>query len=183
MRKGLFAAVCAALGVALATTATVGAQGQGQGQGQTPAAQDRTIVLYESDERGTFRFVDSKPFTRLTRRGPRRISAGDRILIRNPTYTDQALTQRSGALLANCTAQNGSRRFDRVTFLCDGIYTLPDGTITASGLFKPGEGQVLITLAVTGGTGAYEGARGQITINDPEGNNPSTDTIRLLGDK
>ena len=181
MRKGLFAAVCAALGVALAATATVGAQGQGQGQ--TPAAQDRTIVLYESDERGTFRFVDSKPFTRVTRRGPRRISAGDRIMIRNPTYTDQALTQRSGNLYANCTAQNGSRRFDRVTFLCDGIYTLSDGTITVSGLFKPGDGPVLITLAVTGGTGAYEGGRGQVTINDPEGNSPSTDTIRLLGDK
>lgn len=172
--------VVAASGAALVLSATSGAQGQGGKQGQAPPpAQERTIVLYEKDEASTFRFVDAKPFTRLTRNGPRQTSIGDAFILGTPLFGDAALTQSAGRLRVHCTAMNGSRRFDRVTFLCDGAYSLKDGTILLSGLYKPAEGAQLIKIAVVGGTDAYVGARGSVTIEDPEPGN-SKDTIRLL---
>lgn len=176
MIKLILATLVAAFTAALAVTATSGAQGQGQGG---PAAQDRTIVFYEKEKGETFQFVDAKPFTRFTRGEPRSISAGDALVIGIPLTTDAALTQNAGRLRVHCVAMNGSRRFDRVTFLCDGAYSLKDGTILVSGLFRATEGAQLIKIAVVGGTDAYEGARGSVTIDDPE-RGTSKDTIRLL---
>lgn len=178
MLKFIAVIVGGVLAAGLAVTATSGAQGQGQGQGG-PAAQDRTIVLYEAEKGETFRFVDAKPFTRLSRGEPRRISAGDGLVIGVPLTSDAALTQSAGRLRVHCVAMNGSRRFDRVAFLCDGAYSLKDGTLLVSGLFKPTAGAQQIKIAVVGGTDAYEGARGSVTIEDPE-RGTSTDTIRLL---
>lgn len=182
MRRIMLAIVLVASAAVLALSVTSGAQGQGNkpGQGQSaPPAQDRTIVLYEKDEAATFRFVDAKPFTRLTRNGPKQTSAGDAFILGTPLFSDAALTQSAGRLRVHCTAMNGSKRFDRVTFLCDGAYSLRDGTMMLSGLYKPAEGAQLIKIAVVGGTDAYAGARGTVTIEDPEPGN-SKDTIRLL---
>lgn len=178
MHKLVPGATALALAAGLAVTVASGAQGQGQGG---PPAQERTIVLYEQDKGSTFRFVDAKPFTRSTKEGPKRISAGDGLVIGSPLTTDMAHTQPAGRLRVHCVAMNRSRRFDRVTFLCDGAYKLQDGTIAISGLFKPTQGPQLIKVAVVGGTDAYEGARGSVTIDD---SNPeqSKDIIHLLGD-
>ena len=65
--------------------------------------------------------------------------------------------------------------------LCDGIYLLADGTITGSASVIQAPGTT-VQFAVTGGTGAYEGARGSGTSKDrPGNNNPLSDTtIHLL---
>lgn len=178
MRRILLSAVVAAVGIGLVAAATGGAQGQGQGQGQGQA-QGRTIVTYEKADGETFRFVDAKPFTRLTRGEPRKISAGDGFIIGNPLFSDAATTQRVGNLIGHCLATNGSRRFDRVTFMCDGVASLADGTVAFTGLFRATEGASTIVFAVTGGTRAYEGASGQITIDDPA-QGPSKDTVHLV---
>jgi len=167
----------AAVGIGLvATTGSAQNPGQGQGQGQ---GQGRTIVLYERDEAGSFRFVDAKPFTRVSRRGPRKISVGDALVLGIPLFSDAAATQRAGRLRVHCLAMNASRRFDRVSFMCDGIYTLQGGTLAVSALVRVPEGAATFRLAVVGGTGAYEGANGQVTIEDPERGN-SKDTIHLV---
>jgi len=175
MRRIVLAAVVAAVGVGLVAT-TGSAQNPGQGQGQ---GQGRTIVLYEQDEAGTFRFVDAKPFTRVSRRGPRKFSVGDAFVLSNPLFSDAAATQRAGRLRVHCLAMNASRRFDRVSYMCDGIYTLQGGTLAVSALVRVTEGAATFQLAVVGGTGAYEGANGQVTIEDAERGN-SKDTIHLV---
>jgi len=175
MRRIVLAAVMAAVGIGL-VAATGSAQNPGQGQGQ---GQGRTIVLYEKDEAGSFRFVDAKPFTRVSRRGPRKISVGDALVLGIPLFSDAAATQRAGRLRVHCLAMNASRRFDRVSYMCDGIYTLQGGTLAVSALVRVPEGAATFRLAVVGGTGAYEGANGQVTIEDPERGN-SKDTIHLV---
>jgi len=173
MLKFIPATAAVALAVVLAVASTGGAQGQGN------TAQDRTIVLYEKEETTSFRFVDAKPFTRFTSNGPRRISPGDALVLGIPLFTDAALSQGAGRQRVHCVATNGSRRFTRVTYLCDGAYSFRDGTLLVSGVFKAKEGAQVIKIAVVGGTDAYEGARGSVTINDPAQGN-STQTIHLL---
>jgi len=63
--------------------------------------------------------------------------------------------------------------------MCDGVASLADGTVVFTGLFRATEGASTIVFAVTGGTGAYEGASGQITIDDPD-QGPSKDTVHFV---
>jgi hypothetical protein len=174
MRRIVVSVIVAAVGIGLVAT-TGSAQNPGQGQGQ-----GRTIVLFEKEEGGSFRFVDAKPFTRLTRGEPRKISVGDALVLGIPMFADPGATQRAGRLRVHCLAMNASRRFTRVSFLCDGIYKLVGGTIAVSALVRfPESSTSTFQLAVIGGTGAYEGASGQVTIEDPaEG--PSKNTIHLV---
>lgn len=177
MRRRSFIAVLAGAGALAAGVAgNVGAQGQGQGQGQA----DRTIVVYEKGDRGTFKFTDAKPFTKIRRNGPRRISPGDSFFLRNPAYSDAAGTQRAGTTHANCRATNSARRFPGVRWLCDGVIRFGDGGISFHGLFRATADT--FTFAAIGGTGAYNGANGQVTIVDQKGGD-ATITIALLGDK
>ena len=171
MRRMLLSAIVAAAGIGLVAATTGGAQGPGQGPG-------RTFVTYEKADGGSFKFVDAKPFTRLTNQGPRRISAGDAFIIRSATYSDAATTQRFGTFRVHCLATNSSRRFDRVRFMCSGVDSYADGTVTYTAVFRPTEPSTTV-IAVTGGTGAYEGASGQITSEDPaEG--PTKNTVHLV---
>ena len=174
MRRIVLSAVVAAVGIGLVAASTGGAQNPGQGQGP-----GRTIVLYEKEEGGSFRFVDAKPFTRLTARGPRKTSVGDAVVLGVPLFSDAGTTQRAGRLRARCVAMSASRRFDRVSYMCDGIFKLAVGTIAVSALVKFSEAATTFQLAVVGGTGAYEGANGQVTIEDFEGGG-SRDTIHLV---
>ena len=173
MRRMVLSAVVAAAGFGLVAAPTGRAQNPGQGQGQ-----GRTIVVYEQEEGGSFRFVDARPFTRLTRRGPRKTSVGDAVMLGIPLFSDAGATQRAGRLRVHCVAMTASRRFDRVSFMCDGIFQLAGGTIAVSALVKFSDSSPTFQLAVVGGTGAYEGANGQVTIEDLEDGN-SRDTIHL----
>ena len=167
-RRRIAAVVLAAGAMALGLTASGGAQGPTQGE--------RTIVLYEKEEGGSFRFVDVKPFTRLGREGPRRTSAGDGAILREPQYSNEARTTRAGTLYVHCTAMNSSRRFTRLRFHCQGDIVLRDGQLVFEGLWATRREP--FTFPVTGGSGNYEGARGQLTVD--EGRNGATLTIHLL---
>ena len=173
MRRMFLSAVVVAVAVGLLVAATGGAQNPGQGQGQ-----GRSFVTYEKATGGSFRFVDAKPFTRMTDQGPRRVSAGDAFIVRSTTYSDPATTQKVGTFRVHCLATNGARRFDRVTFMCNGVDSYADGTVAFRGVFRPTE-PATIVIAVLGGTGAYEGASGQIISEDPvEG--PTKNTVHLV---
>jgi len=57
------------------------------------------------------------------------------------------------------------------TFWCTSTYVLPKGQIVAVGDYDNSPGGDAGTVAVVGGTGAYEGARGTVTTRD---DNPNT---------
>jgi hypothetical protein len=73
-----------------------------------------------------------------------------------------------GTFQARCSFLTATKKFVGSVTLCDGIYLLAPGTT--------------VQFAVTGGTGAYEGARGSgTTKNRPGNDNPVSDTtIHLL---
>jgi len=160
--------LAAAAGAAAAAAAVLAAGGSAQ----APVA--RTLTFTETDRGSTFRVVDNPPRSRRARQGfPTRVSAGDTIVI------SQRLVQGSGpatgTIHVSCTATTGrAQRFDRAVFVCHATTTLPDGTIALEAALRFGDQGV--TAAVTGGTGAYEGARGTFT----SAGNPSVDTFRLL---
>ncbi len=162
------AVVLAASAMAVGLAATGGAQGQPQGE--------RTIVLYEKEDGGAFHYVDVKPFARVGEEGPRRISPGDAVIIRTAQYSNAARTTRAGTPYAHCTAMNASRRFDRVRFHCEGEMVFGDGQIVFEGLWNTS--RETFSFAATGGTDAYEGARGQLTIDETDCGGKST--IHLL---
>jgi len=172
MRRILATASVAAVGIGLVAATTGGAQSQAPGQG-------RTFVTYEKAEGdATFRFVDAKPFTRFTNGEPRRISMGDGFVVRSVTYSDAATTKQVSRFRVHCIATNDSRRFDRVIFKCDGVESYADGTIAFTSVFEPAKNPGS-TGAITGGTGAYEGASGQVISEDPaEG--PTKNTFHLI---
>ena len=47
--------------------------------------------------------------------------------------------------------------------LCDAAFILPDGKITTQTLIRPADGDVR-RLSITGGTGAYRGVSGELTV-------------------
>jgi len=57
-------------------------------------------------------------------------------------------------------------------FRCDATYVLRQGRITAATVGSLSSGK--LTLAITGGTGAYDGARGEIVSADGK------DAVRLV---
>jgi hypothetical protein len=168
-RHAIIAAGLGAAALTIGITTTGGAQGQGN---------DTTTVYYEKAGRDITKFVDARPFSKLSHGFPKVWSPGDQFLTRSPLYSDAAGTTKVGRVVARCVDTVKSKRFDRLLFLCDGSTTLADGQVTFSGVWDTAKGDTF-QFAITGGTGAYEGAAGQITIaNQP--NDDSVDTVHLL---
>lgn len=65
------------------------------------------------------------------------------------------------ALLTNIVTQRGRRHTGGESFLATVV--LRDGTLTLQGASQGGENAPSIPSAITGGTGAYAGARGYAT--------------------
>lgn len=152
------AAVAATLVAAVLTTS---------GGAQVPG--ERTITVIEGSG-GTFGFVDNPPKAR-NRRNPR-TSPGDAFAFSTPLFNES--NRRIGAVHAQCIVTRGGTQ-RRTASQCTGTFVLPDGTLAASALVA-GDDDV---IAVVGGTGAYEGARGSITDRDLP-RNRTEDTIHLL---
>jgi hypothetical protein len=138
--------------------------------GQAPP-QGQTITVRELQRSGTFSLVDNPP------RGPRpnrpKVSPGDFFVISSPLADTTG--KRVGRLDVQCAITAG-RNFNKVPQICHGAVTLPDGLITLETALV-GQRKT-VHAAITGGTGTYAGARGQVTsVNDRTG---ATDTIQLL---
>lgn len=154
-------------GGAIVLTAALLASG---GSAQAPTG--RTLAFTEVNRGSTFGFVDNPPRSPRRNGFPTRASAGDTFAITQPLA--QA-GQSAGRLRAVCTATGRTVRFDRAAFLCHVVTNLRDGTISAEGTVRFADG--VITAAVTGGTGAYNGARGTFSSRDAQ---PTVDTFQLL---
>jgi hypothetical protein len=101
-------------------------------------------------------------------------SAGDLVVIKDGLNFQDG--SHAGDFVQTCTLVTpGTNPFDS-TYDCAGSAALATGTITMHGPFNPSLDQQL--AAVTGGTGAYRGARGDIDIRSEA----DQLTIRLLKD-
>jgi hypothetical protein len=154
----LLAAVAAAAGaVATATPGTA----------QEPG--DQVLKLVERPGAGDI--VDNPP--KQLRPSTPRFSPGDLTVGTAPIY-DEANTRRLGTLHLECIATRGGLRGVRAKFHCNGTFELQDGTLAVD---FAGGSESTITLAVTGGTGAYAGRDG--TDVSVENGDIANHTIRL----
>ncbi len=81
--------------------------------------------------------------------------AGDNALIALKLYSDPSFKKQIGSGTYSCTFTTGK------VALCEADFELNDGAMTASG--PTNFAATSFTLAVSGGTGKYLGARGQVS--------------------
>jgi hypothetical protein len=136
---------------------------------QTPGP--RTISLVETERGSQFGFVDNPPKIKNRRRAI--ISPGDYFVFSAPLRTPAGA--RSGKLHVQCVATTRGRE-NRVEQLCNGVFKLPDGQISIVAVVS-GDPDVVGGI-VTGGDGAYAGARG--TFQSDTTRTGANDTISLL---
>jgi hypothetical protein len=123
--------------------------------GAAQAPGERTFKIIEGSG-GTSKFIDNAPKARNPRNP--RLSVGDAFAFSEPLFNKA--NNRIGKLHLYCAVTRGGK-FARASSQCNGTYALRDGTLAVSAVSR-GEA----TIAVVGGTGAYEGARGSITDRD-----------------
>jgi hypothetical protein len=113
---------------------------------------DRGFVLIQRNSEEAFSLVDNPPRTLHHNR----LTPGDLATLHQPLRSVSG--RKVGAADVGCTATRGGT-FDHVRFACDGVYSLKRGTLMVEVRFLPNSQP---TIAITGGTGAYEGASGSI---------------------
>lgn len=146
------------------------------GAAPAAAAGTTTLTFSEPEKGSTFTYVDVAPTAPKKHGFPTAISPGDQIVITNP-LAEGAKT--IGKLRARCTATANANManqdaFIQAHFICEGVFTLPGGTLYANASIVKGGTEGV----VTGGTGKFAGARG--TIDSKEVKGGSTTTITLL---
>jgi hypothetical protein len=158
------------IGVAAITAAALAASAGGQTSGA------RTLTLTEVPKGASFGFVDNPPHTKFSHEGePRKLSVGD-IEIQSIVVTDQQ-GNKLGRFDAYCILTRPGVITNHEEE-CTGTYRLKDGTISATSSFVGNEASPF-TAAITGGTGAYAGARGSLKSVAAKGGK-HTDTLTLL---
>jgi hypothetical protein len=160
----------ALLATALLAGITVVAVLAAAGNADHPGSQTRTFV--ERNNLGTFRFVDLPPRSRGG--GEPSVSAGDVVVGSNRLY-NAANERRVGKFFFECRALVRKRRFGFVPFRCAGTFELSRGTLHLEALVR--FRQDTIRGAITGGTGAFEGASGGITFDNRR--RTSVDTVHF----
>ena len=156
-------AVTAALAAAIATC-VVGIAAAAK------SAPGITFHLVEKD--AGFNFVDNKPLG-----GKAHVaSIGDMFAFTSSLWTKA--NKRTGSLYASCIVTSGGRH---PISQCTGTFTLAGGQLALQASIKDHTGKIPDHIAIVGGTGAYEGARGSVTSVSRGENSPySDDTVHLL---
>jgi hypothetical protein len=134
----------------------------------------RTQFINHADDRarGTFKnpFGDVLPTPPNANSAKAGTRAGDSALFTLKLYSDARLTRAVGTASYSCTVNFGQQA------ICDGQFELGNGTMIAMGPadLKTGE----FVLPVTGGTGRYAGAHGQLSSTSA-GTSKNTQIIRF----
>ncbi|MEA2169703.1 MAG: hypothetical protein QOF76_3003 [Solirubrobacteraceae bacterium] len=145
--------------------------------GGSAAARGRTVTFFEDGRSGAFVFVDNRPHSPVPNAdSPKaRFSLGDQA-----TFNERLLDHRGGKpvgrVFATETVVAGSR-YPRVTDSIHAIFRFADGQIIVDTVVDERHPE-RVHAAVTGGTGAYEGARGTFTTKP--GRTGNADRIELL---
>jgi hypothetical protein len=131
---------------ALLAAAVLAFAGGNAAHAGSPQAHHRTIHLTEATTNPKPAIVDTgKPGT----------TVGDLVVVRDGLLP-------AGTLNQVCTLVNVVGGPFTSDYDCTGSIALADGTITMAGPFNPAKAEQ--TAAITGGTGAYAKARGQIVV-------------------
>jgi hypothetical protein len=101
---------------------------------------------------------------------PRGFSKGDITTFRTPLLVP-GTREKDGRLTAQC--QVLTFKETKIAFLCNAEAVFDEGRLTAHGIVSFGEGVHASVIAITGGTGDFEHARGELTVAE----NPSTITF------
>lgn len=162
------------IGVSLVAAATASAIAVTSGGAQTPAG--RTITVVQREVPDNYVVTDVPPLMRGASTNP---SKGDGFLYRNELL-DAGGAKRVGTVFGRCSYVTARSQLTGSELVCDVVSVLKDGTLTGSALVTLGA-TPYATFAVTGGTGAYEGARGSgvVTIRGSV-NNPLSDIVYHL---
>jgi hypothetical protein len=126
----------------------------------------RTMTLSTPFDGGHTRQVDI---------GKRGFSAGDMFTVTGQPVSDEATARRVGSLDAIETII--SRLHDGTASLAATL-RLADGTVHVAGIVRHTDAPT--RLPVTGGTGAYAGATGQVTITEDEDRRRTVMHLELL---
>ena len=147
--------LAAATAIALLSAAIAFTEGS---NAQKLTGQPRTLRLVEKG--GDLKFVDNPPRAKHQYD----FSAGDVVIVTRDLYTQRGA--RAGSLKLVCIATS------QTTQQCNGTETLAGGTLEVAGLSTPATST---TVAITGGTGSYRGARGTSISADRHGNSDTAD--------
>ena len=131
----------------------------------------RRITLVEHNKGASSGFVDNPPA--ITRRWPA-LSPGDILTASMPLF-DATNRTRRGRSHVHCTVTRGGTE-KRADALCTGVFALGDGQISLVTVLH-GNPEVISGI-VTGGDGAYTGARG--TFRSQNTRTGANDNITLL---
>ncbi|HKP19678.1 MAG TPA: hypothetical protein VJT84_14475 [Gaiellaceae bacterium] len=163
MKRTSFVVAVLAAAVAAAAVAAVSFAAGG-----SQSATGITLHLVEKDQ--AFHYVDNPPVSTPQEHFA---SQGDVFVFTANLFTQGG--KRAGTLNAYCVVTQGG---NPETSTCTGTFGLAGGQLAAMASMR-GEGGTS-KIAVVGGTGAYEGAKGSaVSISKPNGNT-SRDTIHLI---
>ena len=145
MSRKTIGAALAVAALALAGTASADTAEKSHG------SHDRTIRLVEANKELQPTFVDTgKP-------GP---SVGDIVVARDEVLREDG--SQAGTFRQTCTLVDLTDNPFTSTYECAGSIALQDGTITMEGPFTPSQPESV--AAITGGTGRYSTAQGEIVV-------------------
>jgi hypothetical protein len=138
------AAVAAAIGLLLSPAASQ----------QEP--QRTTFTLFDPNKGGFEKLIDERPLDKF--------GAGDWAVFRDP-FLDPETCEKLGWNHGRSVVIKPLSKGDAVAMF-DGGIVLPDGKLSFQfiGTFGEGDGPEGAKIAVTGGTGAYKDARGEVTF-------------------
>jgi len=157
--------------VCLAAAAILAAVLASTGSAQQPTG--RTFTLIEHDDSEAF--GDVAP--RSSNQQNPRLSGGDMHVFTSKLFDED--NHNVGSVFAQCITVRGGRTFLQARFQCSATLILRDGTLAVNSAFRGSQRDEDVPSAVTGGTGAYEGARGSISYrNLPKG--LMENTVHLL---
>jgi hypothetical protein len=147
--------------------------------GSAQAPGPRTLSFYEPGTGGTFQIVDNVPRSPVKNPESRkyRFSLGDEVIF-GESFFDRKGGTKLGTLYGVGKVVKG-KTFASVAFLGQVVYVF-NGTgdqITAHGVFSFSATDVRV--AIVGGTGAYNGARGFV-VSHNNADDSSQDTLTLL---
>ena len=130
----------------------------------------QTISFKEVNKGSTFNYIDNPPKNKPHARPV--FSPGDQFL-----FVDPITGGKTGELRATCLIEHkapaSDAGFGKAKPLCTGAFVLNDGTIFVQTV----EGGKNVHGAVTGGTGAYTGARGTFSSTTTKTGNDDVVTL------
>jgi hypothetical protein len=168
LKRSRIIAVGGALAAALAVAAP---SGSAQAPGTT------TLSLFEPANGGSFRIIDNAPRSPVKNPESKkyRFSVGDELIFSNPVL-DKKGGSRLATLYVKATVVHG-KTFTTVKTISQVVLEFNDGSqINAAGAFSFAKD---VRIAITGGTGTYLGARGEV-VSKSNPDDSSQDTITLL---